>query len=85
MTTKLLDSLAEENPEAVLLDGYESAFIGISRRCGQLSVAAYSYWKIIDQLRNEMSFDDAVEFFEHNIGGAWFGEHSPVIVELDED
>lgn len=79
-----LDNLAEENPEAVLLDGYEPAILGISRRCGQPSVAAYSYWSIIDILRREMSFDDAVEYFEHNISGAWFGEHSPVFIEIED-
>ena len=59
-----MNQLLEENPDALILEGYESAFIGIARRCGQPSVAAYSYWKIIDKLRNDMSYDDAVEFFE---------------------
>lgn len=80
-----MDQLREENPDAIILPGYDSAFMGIARRCGQPSVAAYSYWKIIDELRREMSYDDAVEFFEFNIGGAWMGENSPVFVEDDSD
>lgn len=80
-----MDQLREENPDAIILAGYDSAFMGIARRCGQPSVAAYSYWKIIDELRKEMSYDDAVEFFEFNIGGAWMGENSPVFVEIEED
>lgn len=80
-----MDQLREENPDAIILDGYESAFVGIARRCGQPSVAAYSYSKIIDELRREMSYDEAVEFFEFNIGGAWMGENTPVFIEIEEE
>lgn len=80
-----MDQLREENPDAIILDGYDSAFVGIARRCGQPSVAAYSYSKIIDELRREMSYDEAVEFFEFNIGGAWMGENTPVFIEIEEE
>jgi len=77
--------LFEENPDAIILEDYDSAFIGIARRCGQLPVAAYSYRKIIERLCRDMSYDDAVDFFEFNIGGAWFGDNSPVFVEENEN
>ena len=78
--------LADENEDALLLDGFEQAFIGVARRCGQPSLAAYSYAKCIDVLmsRDGMEWDDAVEFFEFNVVGAWMGPNTPVIVADEE-
>ena len=78
-----LEDLAEENPEALLLDGFEQAFIGIARRCGQPAIAAYDRDRCIGILvdRDGMSYDEAEEFFEFNVQGAWVGPHTPVILE----
>ena len=41
----------------------------------------YSYDKIITLLlKHGMSHDDAVEFFEFNIGGMWAGENTPIVM-----
>lgn len=77
------DQLIEENPQAVFLDGLDTAVIGIARRMG-LSVVAYSEEKIIDILikQDKMSISVAREFFENNIANAWMGEGTPIIVSL---
>ena len=80
---RILAALVEHNPEGIVFDGFEDAFIGFSRRCGQNTVASYSYAKCIEILmkRDGMTQEEAVEFFEFNTVGGWLGENTPVVVE----
>lgn len=75
-----VDDLAEENPEALLADGFEDAFLGVGCRCGQPSLAVYSYAKavVILMFRDGMSYEDAVEYMEFNVIGAWMGPMTPI-------
>jgi hypothetical protein len=72
-------ALEDENPEALLADGFEDALVGVVRRCGQPTLAAYSYARALEVLmmRDGMEYDDAVEWMEFNVVGAWFGPHTP--------
>lgn len=73
--------LEEENPEALLLDGYESALIGVSRRCGQPALAVYDEDRIIQALIAQgLGVVEAVEFYEYNVVGAWVGPMTPIIL-----
>lgn len=78
-----IQDLAEENPEALLLDGFEAAFVGVARRCGQPSLAVYDAELCIRVLmqRDGMTEDEAVEFFDFNTAGAWVGPNTPIILE----
>lgn len=78
------DILAEENPDALFLDGFDKAIIGIARR-PNLVVVAYDAKKIIAELMGQgMDYDEASDYFGYNIECAWMGEHTPVIVGLNE-
>ena len=60
-------------------DGFNDAIIGIARRCGQPDLMAYSVSKCLDILmRDGATYEDAVDFFEFNVAGAWVGEETPV-------
>ena len=37
----------ETDEETLLMDGFEDAFIGFSRRCGQPTLATYSFLKML--------------------------------------
>lgn len=57
----------DDENDTVLIDGHESAFIGYIRKEDGLS-AAYSFDKIIDNLMSDnMTYEEAVEFFDYNI------------------
>lgn len=72
--------LEEENPEAVLLEGFDEALIGIARRSG-LSVAAYSEEKCLEVLMAQgMDREGAIDYFENNVAGSWVGDGTPIIV-----
>lgn len=78
-----LERLAEENPEALLLDGFEEAFVGIARRCGQPSLAVYDRATCVSILcKQGLSEEQAEEHFEFNVAGAWVGEHTPFVIEM---
>ena len=42
----------ETDEETLLMDGFEDAFIGFSRRCGQPTLATYSFLKIYMHYQN---------------------------------
>jgi len=67
---------------AIVLDGFDKAVIGSASTFGRDVVVAYDYRKIIDLLidRDGMSFDEAVEYFDFNIGGLHAGDRNPVFV-----
>lgn len=73
-----LDEFAEINPEALQADGWDEAFIGYVERADQLPTACYSKAKIIElSMRDGVSEEQAVEYFEYNINGAFVGEFTP--------
>lgn len=84
MIKELLEQVKEENPEAMLLDGFDEAIIGVCRRFGQQATVAYDYNKIIEILTEDgiMNEQEAIEYFEFNIIGAWVGDGTPVFVEM---
>jgi len=78
--------VAEENPDAYLADGFEEAFVGFARRCGQPTLAVYDVDKCVVILveRDGMTYEEAREFLEFNSIGAWVGENTPVWFERIE-
>ena len=63
-------------------DGFDKAIIGYCRICGREDVLAYDYWKCIDILkeRDGMSAEDAIEFMEFNVIGAYVGKLTPAFI-----
>ena len=68
--------------ETVLLaDGLESAFMGIGRQFTH-PVAIYSYKKTLKCLKGMgMTREDAIEYFDYNIAGAFVGDQTPVFLQ----
>lgn len=79
----LVALVADENPEALLADGFEDAYIGLARRCGQPTLVTYDYDKCIEilVLRDGMTYEEAVEYFEFNVVGAWMGANTPIYLQ----
>ncbi len=66
--------------ECLVADGFDDAVIGMVYRDQPKTV--YSVSKMLDILiaDEEMTREDAVEYFEYNIAGAYFGEKTPIYV-----
>jgi len=71
-----------DDEEVLLLDGFDEAIIGITNRINTPVLAVYSWESIINILieRDGLSLDDAMEYTDFNILGAWVGERTPIIV-----
>jgi|TARA_R100001460_G_scaffold44048_2_gene80585 hypothetical protein len=71
----------------LLADGFEKAFIGVGKRCGQPDIAVYDQLKCIDILekRDGMTIDEAEEFFEFNVLGSWVGEQTPLFLDTEKE
>lgn len=72
-----LEELAENYPESILADGFHEAIIGFDELGGRV---IYSIEKVLDILMDEqgMNFDEAWEYFEYNMRGAYVGAKTPV-------
>jgi hypothetical protein len=60
-------------------DGFNDAIMGIVQRCGQADVILYDTDMIIQILidADGMTYEEAVEYFDFNILGAWVGDGTP--------
>lgn len=82
---EIVEQLGQRNPFAMLADGLDEALIGICTRNGKEPIAAYSYEKVLQIFmdRDGMTHDDAVEFFDFNVIGAYVGPHTPCFIETE--
>lgn len=76
------EHLSEIYPDILLMTDLDEAIIGVSQRLNEPVLAVYDWEKIIHILmqRDDMDLDEAVEYTEFNIIGAWIGENTPIVV-----
>ena len=81
---KLTDWVSLYNEEALLADGFEDAFLGMCEVFNRPPLATYDRDKCIEILvkRDGMTYEEAVEFFDFNVAGAWVGENTPIYLTL---
>ena len=75
-----IEQIIETYPdeEFMFVDGFNDAIIGVDEV--NLRVV-YDIDEIINILmRDEMTFDDAFDYYDYNIAGAYVGEKTPVFV-----
>ncbi len=72
--------------ETVIFEGLDEAIVGFARRCGRAPVAVYSEERVLALLEGQgMDAEEAREFYEFNIVGAYVGEDTPVFLMKLED
>lgn len=64
---------------ARIANGFDSALIGFGFQFTN-PVAIYDYDKCIEVLMKDMDREDAEEYFDFNVIGAWVGESTPVFL-----
>ena len=71
-----------DEPEVLLMDGFDEAFIGYSQRGNEPCLAVYSWSLIVDVCvkRDGMTAEEAVEYVDYNCVWAWAGDRTPIIV-----
>ena len=68
-----------QEDEPLKVDGFNEAIIGQDYEMGRY---VYSIERILEilMLRDDMTMEDAMEFFSFNIGGAYVGEMTPLYI-----
>ena len=76
-----MDRLAEEFPDLLRMDGFDDAILGVVERIG-LQTVCYDLNKVIEILMEQgMDEQDAWDWYQFNMLGAWVGEATPVFLE----
>ena len=73
--------ITEQYPELLIADGFDKAIIGLSTSINKMSVA-YETNKCIKILmsRDKISREEAIEYFEYNVAGAYVGDNTPTFI-----
>jgi len=74
--------VAERHPEQdiLLADGFEEAFIGVAYQFDK-PMAVFDREKCINILARDMSHEEAEEYFQFNVEGAYVGESTPAFLD----
>ena len=67
-------------------DGFDDAILGLGRRCSQPDLLVYDVDKCVAILMKDgMTDEEAMEYFEFNVVGSWVGEGTPIFLYSGED
>lgn len=76
MLNEIIEAYPDE--EFLIAEGLDRAIIGVDESSMRL---IYSVMKCIGVFAEDMSLDDAIEYFEYNVRGAYVGEKTPIWCE----
>lgn len=76
-----LEEIAQDSEIPLLfIDGHDNAIIGLARCFNNTSVL-YNKQIVIQNLMKDMTEEEAEEYFEFNIIGAYVGEYTPTFMD----
>lgn len=71
-----------EDEELMVADGFDDAIIGVVDDFNSVPRVAYSTKLCIDiLLKQSMDYEEALEYFDFNVKGAYVGEKTPIWVD----
>ena len=73
---ELKEAIVSKNPDAMLLDGHDDALAGYDTKGRAIYYANHIILTLMD--RDDMTEEEAVEFFDYNIEGSYVGEYTPI-------
>ena len=76
------DLYGDDEPEILFADGYDGAIEGVVWD-GERTRVVYRTESILKILmdRDKMTYDEASEFFDFNVAGAYMGVYTPLYME----
>ena len=80
-----IKELIESYEDLTIMDGYDDCILGVAERFGQPPYIVYDYHKVIHKLMLEgMSMEEAYEWYDYNMIGAYVGESTPAFIKSHE-
>ena len=75
------DLYSDDEPDIFFADGYDEAIAGVVWD-GERTRVVYKTEKILAILmEDEMTYDEAAEYFDFNVAGAYMGVYTPLYLE----
>lgn len=85
---KFIDMYLDSEDQLLFLepDYFDEAIIGIAQRADSLIAVCYSEPKVLELLMEHdgMDADEAMEWYQFNILGAYVGESTPIFIDDSE-
>lgn len=77
-----IEEITDISPEALLADGFDDAILGMCIQFGSEPVVAYDFNKCVEILieRDDMEREEAIDFINFNVVGAYVGLNTPVFI-----
>jgi len=69
-----------EDEQMLFADGFDKAIIGVAHIQNK-RIVSYDTKKCIKILMKDMTHNEAVEYFDFNVLGAYMGEYTPAFIE----
>ena len=78
----ITDLYGDDEPNLMFADGFDEAIAGVVWD-GERTRVVYDTELILELLmgRSEMTYEEAVEYFDFNIAGSYMGEYTPFYLE----
>ena len=77
-----VSEMAEFYGPFLTADGFDDAIVGICHSFGKEPVVCYNQKRVLDNLISQgMTEEEAQEYFDYNIIGAYVGERTPCFLE----
>ena len=76
-----IESFLSEDETILLADGFEKAFLGIARQFGKPFAVCDRTMCIAILFDQGMTLDEAEEYFQFNVEGAYVGDTTPAFIE----
>ena len=71
----------DDAAELLFCDGFDQCIVGVADGFGSAPRVVYDRDRLLGQLVTDgMTFDEAVEYFEFNIIGAFMGPYTPLFL-----
>ena len=75
---KMLQFIECLTEDAMIMDGYDDCILGVVERFGNQNHVLYDLEKVFEKLMSDgMTRDEAQEWYEFNMLGAYVGETTP--------
>jgi len=81
---EIIELMTELNDEALTMDGFHEAIIGIVERFGMPPIFLYDWQKCVDILIKGgcENVEEAEEYLQFNCLGAWMGDGTPAFTNM---
>jgi hypothetical protein len=70
-----------QDEELLMVDGFDEAVIGVEALKMRL-VYDINKMRTILVERDKMTFEEAMDFLDHNVLGSYVGEQTPIYIEM---